>query len=70
MSDLGLVGRQCRVTLEIPKGGEGEVIVDLPDGRGGSQAYPARSPDGSGVPEGRLVWVVEQAGRVLYVGGR
>lgn len=63
---MSLVGEEGRVCAPIRDGEEGEVMVAL---NGGSQAFPARAYDADTVfAEGERVLVLEEAGRVLYVG--
>lgn len=63
---MSLVGEAARVCVPIQDGEEGEVMVSI---LGGSQPFPARSYDKAAVfEEGERVIILEEAGRVLYVG--
>ncbi len=59
-----LTGAEAEVTIGIPAGGVGEVVVMV-----GSQRHsgPARSADGLAIASGRTVTVVRLAGTTLIV---
>jgi hypothetical protein len=63
---MSLVGEAARVSAAVRKDEEGEVMVSL---AGGTQAYPARAYDpNTEFVAGERVLVLEEAGRVLYIG--
>ncbi len=62
-----LVGRSGEITAPIPAGGIGEVAMVV---RGTRVRSPARSADGSPIPRGTLVEVVEETGNVVVVKNR